>query len=140
MSWGMFMLSLLAGDIFTHMKTKRQVANRPNRKLKVIVRSWGDEPVVLFLYSADTTRLIVGRRKARYTIGLPAEQVFPFHKSVFHNLADAWAAGDRDKLASLYAEIIVNNNACNRYQDALNSVHDKKHITDSRSVASSSQQ
>jgi hypothetical protein len=87
------MLSLLAGDMFTHMKTKSRVSNRPNRKLKVIVRSWGDEPVVLFLYSTDNTRLIVERRKARYTIGLPVEQVLPFRESVFRSLSNAWATG-----------------------------------------------
>src|ERR1700719_1330643 len=106
-----------------------QENNRPNRKSRVIVRAWGDEPVSLFLYRIDNTRVIVGKRNAKYTIGLPADQVFAFTEDAFSRLSKAYRENDRNKLASLYAELFIKNKPCNRYQDVLESAHDKEHIT-----------
>jgi hypothetical protein len=111
----------------------------PQQKKKVIVRAWGDEPVMLFLYSIENTTAYVGREDSDTVIGLPLEQVFLFNESAFSSLRGSFESRDLYKLESTYAELLVNS-PCNRYQDTLESPHDQKHITDSRSVASSREQ
>ena len=112
-----------------------QGANGTVRKPKVIVRAWGDEPVVLFLHTIDNTSAYVGQENSGPVIGLPLGQVFLFDEIAFATLKDAFDSGDTNKLVSTYSELSVNS-PCNRYQDVLESQHDKEHITDSRSSAS----
>ena len=107
-------------------------------KIKVIVRAWGDEPVELFLQRIDKYIAYVGRENSATVIGLPLEQVFLFDPVVFARLRSIFESGKLDKLDSMYHKLAVNS-PCNRYQDVLESVHDKENITDSRSVAQSSE-
>ena|SRR5882672_242609 len=111
----------------------------PRNKIKVIVRAWGDEPITLFMHSIDNNRVYVGQEHSDAVIGLPSEQVFLFDEHWFSTLRSAFESGDRGNLESMYSHLAVNS-PCNRYQDVLESAHDKENITDSRSAASSSEQ
>ena|SRR6267378_4460676 len=111
----------------------------PRNKIKVIVRAWGDEPVVLFLHRIENNRAYVGQEHSNTVIGLPPEQVFWFDMHSFSTLSALFESGDRNNLESMYSKLAVNS-PCNRYQDVLESVHDKENITDSRRAASSSEQ
>lgn len=108
-------------------------------KIKVIVRAWGDEPVALFLYRIENNTVYVGNEHSNTVIGLPCEQVFLFDMHRFSTLRTAFESGDRNNLESIYSQLAVNS-PCNRYQDVLESVHDKENITDSGSAANSSEQ
>jgi hypothetical protein len=116
-----------------------QAIRDKNNKSKVIVRAWGDEPVVLFLYATDNKRFIVSNERGNHIIGIPAEQVFAFDEDIFSQLSQAYNGGDWNKLASIY-ETLSKENTCNRYQITLNSQHDKEHFTNSCSVASGRKQ
>jgi hypothetical protein len=105
-------------------------------KIKVIVRSWGDEPVELFLQHIDKYMAYVGKEDSDTVIGLPLEQVFLFDNGAFSRLRVAFESGRLDKLDSLYRKLVVNS-TCNRYQDVLESLHDKENITDSGSATES---
>lgn len=91
---------------------------------RVIVRSWGDEPVELRLYSIGNKTCYVGQSSPKRTIGLPSSEVFAFDESLFSSLKDAYMDGNRDTLSTLYARISVDDFACNRYQDMSSSLHD----------------
>src|ERR1700686_819230 len=110
----------------------------PRNKIKVIVRSWGDEPVAIFMHRIENNRAYVGKEHSNTVIGLPLEQVFLFDMHRFSTLRAAFESGDRNNLESMYSQLAVNS-PFNRYQDVLESVHDKENITDSRSAASSSE-
>lgn len=107
-------------------------------KTRVIVRSWGDEPVALFLQRIENDRVYVHGDKSSTAIGIPTSQVFRFNRGDFADLVSAYKAGDMDRLSSIYFKLSVNS-SCNRYQDILESPHDKEHISDSGSTASSSE-
>jgi hypothetical protein len=111
----------------------------PQNKIKVIVRAWGDEPVALFLHRIANKIVYVGQEHSNTAIGLPPEQVFLFDMHRFSTLRTLFESEDRNNLESMYSKLAVNS-PCNRYQDVLESVHDKENITDSRSAASSSEQ
>jgi hypothetical protein len=115
-----------------------QAKSCPQNKIKVIVRSWGDEPVALFLHSIDNKRAYVGRAQSKIAIGIPFEQVFLFDEGAFSSLLSAFRSGNHRILASTYAKLAVNS-PCNKYQDILELRHDKENISDSRSVAESSE-
>ncbi len=110
----------------------------PDLKIKVMVRAWGDEPVPLFLYSIENKRAYVGKQDGTKVIGLPLDQVYLFDDGAFSGLQQAFKAASWSKLSSMYREISVKS-ICNRYQDVLKSLNDKENITDSRSVAESSE-
>jgi hypothetical protein len=112
-----------------------QINNRSRRKIKVIVRSWGDEPVVLFLHRIDNTSVYVGAEDSNRAIGLPSSQVFSFDGAAFKALINAFAEGKKDKMASLYDDLAIKESICNRYQNMLDSLHDKENVTDLRSTA-----
>jgi hypothetical protein len=111
----------------------------PDIKIKVLVRAYNDEPVPLFLYRLDNKRAYVGSGRSEAVIGLPLEQVFLFDMHRFSTLRKAFESGDRKNLESMYSQLAVNS-TCNRYQDVLESLHDKENITDSGSAANSSEQ
>jgi len=106
---------------------------------RVIVRAWGDEPVALFLHRIDSTACYVGQECSATTIGLPHEQVFVFDKMTFSRLRRAYARRQRAKLSSMYSDLYVEKSACNRYQNMLESGHDKENITDSQRLARGSE-
>jgi len=106
-------------------------------KIQVIVRAWADEPVSLFLHRIENNRCYVGSENASRPIGLPFGEVFWFDLDRFSSLRTAFQQGDRRKLGELWANIPVDDLACNRYQDNISSCHDQEHFTDSESDASS---
>lgn len=116
-----------------------QHLNELPEKIKVIVRAWGDEPVVLFMHSIYNTTAYVGKEHSKTVIGLPREQVFLFNEATFVLMRSEFDCGNVDNLSSIYSDLEINS-PCNRYQDSLESQHDKENITDSGSVASSSEQ
>ena len=118
------------------MQEKSSSTGRP----KVIVRSWGNEPVPLYLHRITNNRAYVGQEGSDMAIGLPISDVFSFDAAAFESLAIAYRSGDNNKLSSMYSELGVNS-PCNRYQDNLKSPHhDKENITDSRSPKSGREQ
>lgn len=114
-----------------------QAQCRPDMPSKVIVRVWGDEPVILFLHRVDTNRVMVGTEDGNHTIGLPPNQVFVFEENLYAELRRVYKRNDRDKLASISAAMIVKEKTCNKYQDKLESSHDKENISDTHSTAGS---
>jgi hypothetical protein len=108
--------------------------NETKIRPKVVVRAWGDEPVVLFLQAIDRTHAYVGQEGSGKVIGLPHNQVFLFNQADFLALKNAYACGNVDKLSSIYSQLEINS-PCNRYQDNVESGHDKENVTDSASVA-----
>src|SRR5438094_2127692 len=95
-----------------------------------MVRSWGDEPVKLVLHRIDNNICYVGSENAKRPIGLPNDQVFQFDLDRFASLSTAFQQGDKRKLGELWANIPVDDFACNKYQDVLRSLHDQESITD----------
>lgn len=111
----------------------------PDLKIKVIVRAWGEEPVPMFVYRIENNRCYVGKESPYRVIGLPVGQVYLYDGAVFGQLMEAFQAGEKSRLDSMYSRLEIIS-PCNRYQDILESLHDQEHITDSRSAASGSEQ
>src|SRR5881394_2941982 len=101
--------------------------NRPQLP-KVIVRSFGGEPVTLFAhrFDANKKRVLVGQAYAKRPISLPLEDVFPFEAGRFAELSEAFKRGDRKRLTDLYKTLGRNNSSCSRYQIMLDSQHEEE--------------
>jgi hypothetical protein len=113
----------------------QKLVNKSRNRPQVIVRSWGDQPVILFLYRVENNRCFVGSENTRRPIGLPEDQVFVFDKTRFAQLSTAYRSGNKAKLRAVYDLFGVDDFACNRYQDKLESSHDKENIADSERIA-----
>jgi len=113
-----------------------QVDNETASRFPVIVRAWGDEPVRLLLYRVDNKRCYVGSESSKKPIGIPKSEVFGFDMDRFSSLLVAFRQGDKRKLGELWANMPVDDFACNKYQDKLKSSHDQEHVTDTSGVAS----
>jgi hypothetical protein len=107
---------------------------------RVMVRAWGDEPVALYLYRIENTRCYVGSENCTRPIGLPNDQVFHFDVDRFSTLRAAFKRGDARKLRRSWADIPVEDFACNRYQDMLALKHDQEHFADTERVTSGNAQ
>ncbi|HZW92499.1 MAG TPA: hypothetical protein VFF64_05965 [Candidatus Eremiobacteraceae bacterium] len=107
-----------------------QLENASTVRPEVIVRAWGDEPVRLFLHRIEKNRCFVGIERAAKPIGLPFGEVFVFDVDRFSALCTAFKQGDASKLGELWANIQVDDFACNKYQDMITCLHDQEHITD----------
>jgi len=103
---------------------------------RVIVRGWGGEPVSLFLYRVENNRTYVGGLRQLHPIGLPNEQVFFHSDALLSTLQKAWKQRSVEDISAIYANIPVDDFACNRYQDNISCSHDQKHISDSESAPS----
>ena len=93
-----------------------QENNYQPEKPSVIVKGWGDEPVKLLLYRIENNGCFVASANADRPIGLPCDQVFTFDMDRFSSLCAAFKQGDERKLGELWANIPVDDFACNRYQ------------------------
>lgn len=113
-----------------------QQNNRRAETTPVIVRAWGDEPVQLVLHRIDNNRCYVGSKESLKPIGLPVDQVFFFDPDRYSQLCTAFVEGDMRKLGELWADIPVDDFACNKYQDVLRSQHDQENITDTECIES----
>jgi hypothetical protein len=113
------------------------VNNENKIRPRVIVRAWGDEPVVLSLQCIDNTHAYVGREDSCKVIGLPLNQVFVFNQDDFLALKGAYDSGNGDKLALIYSQLEINS-PCNRYQDKLESLHEKAQVRSPQSATRSS--
>jgi hypothetical protein len=111
-----------------------QQNNETASKLPVIVRSFGDEPVKLFLHRIENNRCYVGQPDSLRPIGLPFDQVFEFEVDTFTTLSTAFQQNDLRRLGELWANMTVDDFACNRYQDMSSSVHDQEHIANPESA------
>ena len=92
---------------------------------RVIVRAWGDEPVVLFLHRLDNKGDIafVGQEvPTRRPIGIPITQVFVFDEETAVRLLSAYKTGKMADLSSIYS-------GCVKYQDSVGYLHDPEHVT-----------
>lgn len=122
----------------------KDLGNAPNTPHpKVIVRAWGDEPVVLVAHGLDqgTKRVFVGQPEAKRPISLPTSDVFDYSPGRFNELSAAFRARDKNKLRRLYKNLHDVEKSCNRYQIMLSSQHENEpKITDSGSAAGSGQQ
>lgn len=109
-----------------------QLENANTIRPEVIVRSWGDEPVRLFLHRIENNRCFVGIEYASRPIGLPFWEVFAFDVDRFSALSTAFRHGNTSKLGELWANISVDDFACNKYRDVLLLHHDQENIADSQ--------
>lgn len=94
----------------------------------VMVRGWGDEPVRMVMYRIENKHCYVGREGSARTIGLPVDQVFAFDSDRFADLRTAFSQMDKNKVGEIWANIPVDELACNRYQDMLKCSHGKERI------------
>ncbi len=101
----------------------------------VIMRAWGDEPLRRTLFFIDNTHTYIGGEGSDRCIGLPHNQVFAFDGPLYSRLREAYETGEIQTLSTLYSSIPVDDLACNRYQDAVGSLHGQEDITDSKRVA-----
>lgn len=115
-----------------------QTKSCPESIKKVIVRAWGDEPVVMFLHHVENNRCYVGKENSDKVIGLPAEQVYLYDGTGFCQLREAFECGDKSRLESTYSQLPVNS-PCNRYQDTLELSNDKENVTNSASASTGSE-
>ena len=72
--------------------------------LAVVVRSWADEPVELWLYSIENNGNtgIVGLKGGRHRIGVPIRDIYPSDVKMCEMARDAHSRGDRLALQQLY--------------------------------------
>lgn len=101
----------------------------------VIVRAWGDEPVKMQLHSIENNRCYVLNKPLGRRLGLPFDQVISYEESLFCSLRKAYESGSMDKLKYIYDNIPLDDFACNKYRDKVQSCHDKEQIRDSRQTA-----
>src|SRR6266508_682708 len=101
------------------------VKTQPSRP-RVIVRAFGDEPVILTAHRLDSqlNRVFVGVPDATNPLSLPIEDVFDYDQGLFTKLTKAFDERNSAALTQIY------NNArgkkpCNKYQDTLKSGHEK---------------
>lgn len=92
-------------------------SNRPNDR--VIVRAWGNEPVALLVYRADSkdSVVFVGAEGCRRPIGLPWDQVFAFEDETFKRLRTVYEREESEELLNIYS-------TCIRYLNNVDSLHD----------------
>ncbi len=115
--------------------------NRGSKFPKVIVRSWGNEPVLLVAYGTEKYRVIVGSDQSRHHISLPMGEVFTFDEKVYSDLRSAYDTGDRERLSEIYDSLSEDKNICNRYKYMLELGHDEEgQVTDFTGVAASHSQ
>jgi hypothetical protein len=95
----------------------------------------GDEPVLLFVYAVEKKHAIVGKIDSSRTIGIPIGQVYMFDMSKFSTARTAYESGEREELVEI-CRSLLDEFTCNRYQDNLESLHDKEILTDTEGVAS----
>jgi len=100
-------------------------------KPPVLVRSWGDQPVVLFLHRIENNRSFVANLESYRPIGLPHEQVFEYDQDKFEALSTAYQQKDGRRLGEFWANMTVDDFACNKYKIILECSHDQEHVTDS---------
>lgn len=117
-----------------------QENNEPSQLLPVIVRAWGDEPVMLFLHRIENNRCYVGNKNSLRPIGIPLSQVFRYTADCLSTLSHCYAQGDVRKLGELWENMSVDDFTCNKYQDVIESPHDQEHFTDSGRTPSSNAQ
>ena len=109
-----------------------------NNPYRVIVRSWGDEPVEMLVHTVGNKYATVDRDGSKKTIGIPLEQIYEFDGAKFSTALRAFKAGKFEELVKVYDNL--DDFSCNKYQDSLRSQHDKENVTDSESTASGGQQ
>jgi hypothetical protein len=105
---------------------------------KVIVRAWGNEPVILAAHALDSqkNRVLVARPDAAKPISLPIAEVFDYQEDRFTALRNAYTSGDSKRLEALYAELLRDKSSCNKYQDRLRLAHEEKgQVANTRSAA-----
>jgi hypothetical protein len=114
---------------------------------EVIVRSWGNEPVILVAHALDSKRdrVFVGQIDAKRPISLPTDDVFDYDEQRFAGLLTAHSAGNEPELLRLYEDLRRQNKSseetCNKYQYMLKSQNDEKpKVANTRSVAERGQQ
>jgi hypothetical protein len=117
-----------------------EIKEQQNKWRKVIVRAWGEEPVMLFLHRIENNRCYVGTAQAMKPIGLPINQVFAFDSHKFSTMREAYENREYSRLAALYESFTLDDYACNKYQDNVRSLHDQENVTDSERIASGNNQ
>jgi hypothetical protein len=122
---------------FTHNEGSMSTRNSPTPRPNVIVRSFGDEPVILVAHRLDKpkNRVFVGKAEATRPISLPVDDVFDYEPDVFTRLSESFSQRNQDALRQIYHSL-RGKKPCNKYQDALRLVHENEpEITNLRGVA-----
>ena len=101
------------------MRSQDDKTRSGDSKPKVIVRAWGDEPVMLLAHGieADKQRVFVGIPESKQPISLPWSHVFDFDPEVYSRLSAAYSHGNRDELARVYENLRMDDRYCNRYRN-----------------------
>lgn len=119
---------------------KVQEQKERNKLHPVIVRAWGDEPVLTNLHRIDKTMCYVGNLTVKHPVGVLSKDVFVFDPSLFSTLLTAYKTGDFSNLRGIYDSIPVDDFACNRYHNNVDFSHDQESITDPECTAVSDRQ
>ena len=103
---------------------------------RVVVRAWGDEPVLLHLHYVANKTCYVGMPNSNRTIGIPCTDAFRYNSVEFSNISTAFAEGRIDEVREMFGR--MDDFSCNKYQDKVSSLHEEEPITNSGGVASGS--
>lgn len=112
------------------------VHNHPN----VIAKGWGGEPSKLILYFVENNTCYVGQEGSARTIGLPEDEVFGWDEALFEDLKSAFSGRDFHRLKKLYADISVDDFACNRYLNKVPSIHGQETLRSPEKLEASDSQ
>ena len=88
---------------------------------RVIVRAFGNEPAALFAYGLFNNNkwVLVGKHRAKKSIGLSVEDVFDYEQRTLDRLTEAYSCRDQRALEEIYENLGSENKsstgACNRY-------------------------
>ncbi|OGT66201.1 MAG: hypothetical protein A2993_02460 [Gammaproteobacteria bacterium RIFCSPLOWO2_01_FULL_47_190] len=73
-----------------------------NNHVKVIVRAYGDEPIILCVKSAGESTVEVYGDDDQKTINYPAQYVYKYDPHLYSSLKKAHNSNDKDTLATLW--------------------------------------
>jgi hypothetical protein len=79
-----------------------QKSDNYRQKSKIVVRGYGGEPVEMRCQGSSGGRVTVARPGRTQTLSVPVEIVFKYAKGLYEQLREAWAAGDKQRLAELW--------------------------------------
>ena len=73
--------------------------------LRVIVRAYGDEPVLLWVLKKNGDRVMVTNQEKTTTLSFPARSVFTFNDETLKRLKKAYKDNNLDQLSKIWDSV-----------------------------------
>ncbi len=105
--------------------------------VQVIVRAWGNEPVILRAVRVDLQNDLIQlfKKDPKHSINLPMDDVFLYDECWYRELQLAFIEHKSADLARMFDLKNVGKNNCNKYQDMIRSLHEEEtEVTDSECI------